>query len=99
MTIRNKLLACISLLTAAIVSISGFSFYAMREEGKIANSIVIDRVLPMEQLKRIGDGYAVDIVDTAHKVRAGAISPQDGLGHVDRALASSEARWRDYIST
>jgi len=99
MTIRNKLLACISLLTAAIVSISGFSFYAMREEGKIANSIVVDRVLPMEQLKRIGDGYAVDIVDTAHKVRAGAISPQDGLGHVDRALASIEARWREYIST
>ncbi len=99
MTIRNKLLACISLLTAAIVSISGFSFYAMREEGKIANSIVVDRVLPMEQLKRIGDGYAVDIVDTAHKVRAGSISPQDGLGQVDGALASIEARWKEYIST
>jgi methyl-accepting chemotaxis protein len=86
-------------LIATLISISGFSFYAMREEGEIANSIVVDRVLPMEQLKRIGDGYAVDIVDTAHKVRAGAISPQDRLGHVDRALASIEARWKEYIST
>lgn len=99
MTIRVKLLACISLLTAALVSISGFSFYAMREEGEIANSIVADRVLPMEQLKRIGDGYAVDIVDTAHKVRAGALSPEDGLANVDRALASIEAHWNEYVST
>ena len=99
MTIRVKLLACILLLTAALVSISGFSFYAMREEGEIANSIVADRVLPMEQLKRIGDGYAVEIVDTAHKVRAGAMSPQEGLGHVDKALRSIEAHWNEYVST
>ncbi|WP_165222221.1 HAMP domain-containing methyl-accepting chemotaxis protein [Affinirhizobium pseudoryzae] len=99
MTIRVKLLACISLLTAALIAITAFSFYAMRVEAEIANSIVLDRVMPMEQLKRIGDGYAVDIVDTAHKVRAGAMSPKDGLANVDRALASIEAHWKEYIST
>jgi methyl-accepting chemotaxis protein len=78
MTIRVKLLACITLLTAALIAISGFSFYAMREQGQIANSIVADRVLPMEQLKRIGDGYAVSIVDTAHKVRSGALTVEQG---------------------
>ncbi|MCZ8158458.1 MAG: hypothetical protein O9256_00950, partial [Rhizobiaceae bacterium] len=76
MTIRVKLLACISLLTAALIIISGFTFFAMREQGQIANSIVSDRVVPMEQLKRISDGYAVSIVDTAHKVRSGALSPE-----------------------
>lgn len=99
MTIRVKLLACISLLTAALIAITGFSFYAMRVEAEIANSIVLDRVMPMEQLKRMGDGYAVDIVDTAHKVGAGTLSPKDGLASVDRALASIEAHWNEYIST
>ncbi len=55
--------------------------------------------IAMEQLKRIGDGYAVDIVDTAHKVRAGTLSPEDGLANVDRALASIEAYWNEYVST
>lgn len=99
MTIRVKLLACISLLAAALIIISGFSFYAMRAEGEIANSIVSDRVIPMEQLKRIGDGYAVSIVDTAHKVRSGAMSPQQGLQSVDEALATIEDHWRAYLAT
>jgi methyl-accepting chemotaxis protein len=99
MTIRFKLLACISLLTAAVIAISSFSFYAMREEGKIANSIVVDRVVPMEQLKRIGDGYAVSIVDTAHKVRSGAISAEQGLKSIDEALAMIEDHWKAYMAT
>ena len=99
MTIRVKLLACISLQTAALIIISGFSFYAMRAEGEIANSIVSDRVIPMEQLKRIGDGYAVSIVDTAHKVRSGALSPEQGLKSVDEALLTIEDHWTAYIAT
>jgi methyl-accepting chemotaxis protein len=99
MTIRNKLIACISLLTVALASIAGFSFYAMRAEARIAESIVADRVLPMEQLKRIGDGYAVDIVDTAHKVRAKSMSPKEGSASVDKALATIEEQWSAYNST
>lgn len=99
MTIRVKLLACISLLTVALVIISVFTFYAMREQGQIANSIVSDRVVPMEQLKRIGDGYAVSIVDTAHKVRSGALSPEQGLKSVDEALATIEDHWKAYVAT
>eukprot|EP01032_Pedospumella_encystans_P037272 gene37272-42213_t len=71
MTIRLKLLSCISLLTLVIVLISAFSFYAMNEQSKLSNSIVADRVIPMEQLKVIADAYAVDIVDAVHKVRSG----------------------------
>ena len=99
MTIRNKLIACISLLTVALASIASFSFYAMRAEAQIAESIVADRVLPMEQLKRIGDGYAVDIVDTAHKVRAKTMSPKEGSASVDKALATIEEQWSAYNST
>lgn len=99
MTIKFKLLACITLLTAALIIISCFSFYAMRKQGEIANSIVVDRVVPMEQLKRIGDGYAVSIVDAAHKVRSGAISAEQGLESIDEALAMIENRWTAYMAT
>ena len=99
MTIRTKLLACISLLTTAILIISAFSFYTMGEQSRLANSIVADRVLPMEQLKVIADRYAVDIVDTAHKVRSGAMAPEDGVAGVNRALADVEKHWKEYTAT
>ncbi|WP_170976545.1 methyl-accepting chemotaxis protein [Rhizobium sp. FKL33] len=99
MTISTKLLACISLLTAALVAVSAFAFYAMERATAITTTIVVDRVVPMEQLKRIGDGFAVSIVDTAHKVRAGALTPEQGLESVDQALAAVDQYWKAYIAT
>ncbi|WP_161596950.1 HAMP domain-containing methyl-accepting chemotaxis protein [Rhizobium glycinendophyticum] len=99
MTIRVKLLTCITLLATALLVISAFSFYAMTEESRLANGIVVDRVQPMEQLKVIADGYAVDIVDTAHKVRAGALTPGEGAANVRRALTEIDGKWKDYMST
>jgi methyl-accepting chemotaxis protein len=99
MTIRLKLLACISLLTATIVIISAFSFYAMDRQSKLANTIVADRVVPMEQLKAVADAYAVSIVDTAHKVRSGALTFAEGTESVDQALAVIDAKWSAYMAT
>jgi methyl-accepting chemotaxis protein len=99
MTIRAKLLACISLLTATIVAISAFSFYVMNEQSKLANTIVADRVIPMEQLKVIADAYAVDIVDAVHKVRSGAFSFEQGQKSVDAAMGKIESKWGEYIVT
>ncbi|MDQ0422615.1 methyl-accepting chemotaxis protein [Peteryoungia aggregata LMG 23059] len=99
MTIRLKLLACISLLTAAIFVISAFAFYAKEEQSKLTTSIVADRVIPMEQLKVIADSYAVDIVDAVHKVRSGAFSFEQGQKSVDAAMGKIEQKWGEYIVT
>ncbi|WP_275593297.1 HAMP domain-containing methyl-accepting chemotaxis protein [Rhizobium gallicum] len=99
MTIRVKLLACIALLTTAVVAISTFSFYAMEKEAALANSIVADRVMPMEQLKVIAESYAVSIVDTAHKVRSGSLSAAEGASSVKQALEKIEEHWKEYAAT
>jgi methyl-accepting chemotaxis protein len=99
MTIKVKLLACISFLIGAIVLISGFALYALEEEAKVSDSIVADRVIPMEQLKTIADAYAVNIVDTVHKVRSGALTAADGAKNVDQARATIEEEWQAYMST
>ncbi len=99
MTIRLKLLSCISLLTLVIVLISAFSFYAMNEQSKLSNSIVADRVIPMEQLKVIADAYAVDIVDAVHKVRSGAFTFEQGQTSVAAAMEKIENRWTAYMAT
>jgi methyl-accepting chemotaxis protein len=99
MSIRVKLLACILLLSATIVVVSVFSFFAMEKEARLANTIVSARVLPMEDLKVIADSYAVKIVDTAHKVLAGALSAKDGAANVEAALATVDTRWKSFAVT
>jgi methyl-accepting chemotaxis protein len=99
MTIRVKLLVCISLLIAMICGVSAFSFYAVEQEAALAESIVKDRVQPMEQLKVISDRYAVNIVDTVHKVRSGALTFEEGQASVRRALADVQEQWQGYLST
>ena len=58
-----------------------------------------DRVVPLEQLKSIADMYAVNIVDTSHKVRSGGLSWGDGLKNVDSAVKTIDEKWKAYLST
>ncbi len=50
--------------------------------GRQMQSILADRVVPMQQLKAVSDLYAVNIVDTVHKARAGTVSPAQALEHI-----------------
>jgi methyl-accepting chemotaxis protein len=99
MSIKTKLIACLSILAVALVAMAGFAFYALEEESKLANSIVADRVLPMGQLKKVADSYAVSIVDTVHKTRAGSLSPDDGKRNIETALHAIDDYWREYRAT
>lgn len=99
MSLRGKLLVSIALLVGVIVGISAFSFSAMSRTSQLAASIVTDRVLPMEQLKVIADRYAVNIVDTVHKVRSGALGFAEGSASVEAALRDIDQSWNAYMAT
>jgi methyl-accepting chemotaxis protein len=58
-----------------------------------------DRVVPLRQLKLVSDAYAVNIVDTAHKVRAGKLTPRDGLTNVRSAKRVIREQWEAYTAT
>ncbi|MGO7136353.1 methyl-accepting chemotaxis protein [Rhizobium leguminosarum] len=98
MTIKTKLLISISALILVITATSVFSVYVSEKEKEIAESIVLDDVLPMEELKVIADSYTVGIVDTVQKVRSGAIPAADGAKSVDQALSTIDTRWKHYTA-
>jgi methyl-accepting chemotaxis protein len=99
MSIRTKLFACLTVLAIALLAIGVFSFFALEEESKLSNSIVADRVIPLSQLKKVADSYAVNIVDTVHKTRAATLSPQQGRDNIQTALKVIDDSWRDYRNT
>ncbi|GKT23918.1 methyl-accepting chemotaxis protein [Acidovorax sp. SUPP3334] len=62
-------------------------------------SVYHDRVVPLKQIKIVADAYAVNVVDTAHKVRDGAMTPQQGLESIASARKDIDAQWSAYLST
>ena len=99
-SIAAKILAIqlISSLAIALI-VGGFGYYGMDNMARAMTSIYDDRVVPLQQLKLVADAYAVDIVDSTHKLRAGVISWSEARGGIDRALEVIDQQWGAYLAT
>ena len=98
-TVRFKLIATIFALGAALVSIGATGWVSLSLVNDKVDTIVSDRVVPMKQLKVVSDMYAVNIVDTAWKVRTGQISWDDASTNMKAAEVAIEAQWAAYLKT
>ncbi|MBT1157809.1 MCP four helix bundle domain-containing protein [Aminobacter anthyllidis] len=99
MTIRLKLIASIALLAVLLLISGGTAFLALQSMSERTHTIVVDRVEPMTHLKTVADMYAVNIVDTAHKVRSGALDWTDGEKALRVAIEAIDRSWTAYAST
>ena len=63
MTIKARLLVCLSLLAVAMLVMIVTAFSALTSISKRTESIVVDRLLPVDHLKTVSDMYAVEIYD------------------------------------
>ncbi|MCA0400979.1 MAG: methyl-accepting chemotaxis protein [Proteobacteria bacterium] len=92
----------LALQALSVVLVAGLAFMAdsgnRRTMGRL-NELYNDRIVPLRDLRQIGDAFAVDIVDTAHKVRGGSLSPAEALSRIDKAKKVSEESWKAYLAT
>nr|WP_246365472.1 methyl-accepting chemotaxis protein [Gellertiella hungarica] len=96
---KNKLFACLGLLAMAQLLLGLEAYHALTGMTRSMESILQDRVVPMEHLKKISDLYAVNIVDTTHKVNSGAVQPAEARGILETARADIERLWENYART
>ena len=64
----------ISILIVVVLSISMVGIVGIKgidDTNQAVKTLYEDRVIPLQQLKTVADMYAVNIVDTSHKVRNG----------------------------
>ena len=99
MTIKIRLYIVLSFMTITTIALGLIGYISLGNINDRVHTIVADRVIPMEQLKAIADAYAVDMVDTSHKVRSGALSWKEGRDGVAKALETVERNWQAYIAT
>jgi methyl-accepting chemotaxis protein len=98
-SISSRMLAVFAALFAAMVAMAAVALYSNSQLTGALASVYVDRVEPLRDLKAISDSYAVDIVDTTHKARAGTVTPQEALAGIDRARDVSANKWRTYMAT
>ena len=84
-SIAQRIFAIGGLLTAGMLIVGGLGLMAVGEGNERLNTVYVDRVVPLQQLKEVADAYAVSIVDLSHKARDGAESFESGLGKVNQA--------------
>ncbi|MFC6446554.1 HAMP domain-containing methyl-accepting chemotaxis protein [Shinella zoogloeoides] len=99
MQISTKLGAVTLFLTLLLAGAISSTYLVLNTMSASMNTIVIDRLIPAAHLKKVGDLYAVNIVDTAHKVRSGALSWEEGHRLNTEAVATIQKLWSDYTAT
>ena len=69
--IRTHLLLLTSALLLGLLCVGGLGLFGMQSAVRSLETVYLDRVVPLRDLKKIADLYAVNIVDATHKARNG----------------------------
>lgn len=85
MKVRTRLTILSATLIVFAVILGELGLFNMNHAVERLETVYKDRVVPMRDLKKIADLYAVNIVDTSHKVRAGTLEATQGLANVEAA--------------
>jgi methyl-accepting chemotaxis protein len=99
MKIRTKLGIILIGLAAVIAVMAAAGWIALSLNNESLRTVHDDRVIPLKQLKIVSDMYAVNMVDTAHKVRNGGLSWEDGSKALATATTEIDRQWKDYTAT
>jgi len=98
-TIRARLFALIVLMMAGSLAIGAAGLTGQRGVLDGLNSVYLDRVVPLRDLKVIADLYAVNIVDASHKARDGGLAPAEAANQVEQAEGRIQQVWQAYLAT
>ncbi|GHG63014.1 chemotaxis transducer [Alishewanella longhuensis] len=94
---RLFLLSAIPVITLVITVI--FSYAEMRKLNQGIDSLYFDRVVALNQLKRVSDAYAVTSVDTFHKHKSGIMDKFSALNALEQASQTAQVNWQAYLGT
>lgn len=97
--IGTRLYCLIGFLSFLMIIIGVLGLHSAWRSNEGLDSVYKDRVVPLKDLKIIADTYAVNIVDTAHKVRNGNIGWDEGQKNVTAAVEIISEKWRAYLAT
>ncbi len=97
--VTHRLLALVILPLLAILALLGLALNGFSRIDAGVGQLYDDRVVPLQQLKRISDLYAVNIIDAVNKADHGLLGKQEVLSHLGDAQREIETLWHAYLAT
>lgn len=97
--VRTRLIGLSVIPLFFLVFVSLVSIYDMRILATGVQSLYQDRVTPLQQIKVVSDAYAVTIVDTMHKHRAGLLDVAQASSQIRQASDTAQRAWQAYHQT
>ena len=98
-SVRSRLLGLVAFLSVVSIVVGVLGLHGMSTTVSGLQTVYEDRVVPLRDLKVIADMYAVNIVDTSHKVRNGNMSWQDARQSLAEAETTIDSKWKAYKAT
>ena len=95
--LRLIIMSTLGVIAVLIISITGLS--GIYQANQTMNGIYLDRVVPLRDLKTVADLYAVNIVDTSHKVRNGSMKAEQGAALIKTAEEGIGKAWGNYMAS
>ena len=98
LTIKTRLLLLVGTLLCLLILAASALVLRMKASNESLGSLYEDRVVALEQLKRMDDGYN-SIIDIAHKVGGASMASNVGAAQVRQAQAKAAKAWKDYTAS
>ena len=97
--IRTHLFLLSGCLLLGLLCVGGLGLYGLQATVKGLQTVYLDRVVPLRDLKLIADLYAVNIVDATHKARSGELDEKTAQQLIEQAQVRIEETWQAYLAT
>jgi methyl-accepting chemotaxis protein len=99
LSIKTRLTLLVGSLLILLVAAASFTVIRMKASNESLGALYNDRVVSLEHLKSVADGWGDGVVANAHKVASGSMKPAAGAAAVKAARAEIVLRWKQYTST
>ncbi|WP_337841321.1 methyl-accepting chemotaxis protein [Rheinheimera sp.] len=97
--LAGRLSLAFAIPLSLLVLIAALSLWSLHSMQAGLRTVYLDRVVPLEGLKRIADLYAVSVIDAVNKANAGLFSAEEALEQVEMAQQGIRSEWQTYRAT
>ncbi len=99
MSVNARLIGLVIFLSTVSLVVGAVGLLGMSRTVQGLQRVYDDRVVPLRDLKVIADMYAVNIVDTSHKVRNGNFTWEEARQSLATAETTIQQKWKEYKNT
>lgn len=97
--LSTKLYGVVAVPLFLAALIGGLGLHAVRDTNAGLQAVYQHRVVPLEQLKKIADAYAVQVIDAVNKANAGQMNAGQALASVRDAQQTIAREWASYLAS